>query len=244
MNNKGNVQRITSFYQRTIADDGHASQQLFVYRDRFFDTLANMDAPGARSVIEEALNAGISPGTIILEVFCSVMDKFGKMQANLEITLSEIYAIARIGQATIEHLMSLLPATTHTAGTVIAGTIVGDFHGMGAKIVAIFLRMAGFEVHELGVNVPGAAFVDAAVEKKASVICVSTLLLHTMDQISAIRDILDERQLTGRIKLAVGGAPFNFDPELYKTVKADATGMNASDAIEVVSRLVETVQHE
>ncbi|MEJ2749556.1 MAG: cobalamin-dependent protein [Anaerolineae bacterium] len=244
MNNKGNVQRITSFYQKTISDDGHSSQQLLAYRDRFFDTLANMDATGARHVIEEALNAGIPPGTIILEVFCSVMDKFGEMQANLEITLSEIYAIARIGQATIEHLTSLLPATTHSAGTVVVGTIVGDFHGMGAKIVAIFLRVAGFEVHELGINVSAAAFVDTAVEKNASVICASTLLLHTMDQIRAIRDILDERQLTNRIKLAVGGAPFNFDPELYKTVGADATGINASDAIEVVSRLAETVQHE
>lgn len=244
MNNKGNVQRITSFYQKTISDDGRSSQQVFAYRDRFFDTLANMDAPGARSIIEEALSAGIPPGTIILEVFCSVMDKFGEMQANLEITLSEIYAIARIGQATIEHLMSLLPASTHSAGTVVVGTIAGDFHGMGAKIVAIFLRMAGFEVHELGINVPADAFVDAAIEKKASVICVSTLLLHTMDQIKAIGDILDERQLTDRIKLAVGGAPFNFDPELYKTVKADATGTNANDAIEVVSRLAETVQHE
>jgi methylmalonyl-CoA mutase cobalamin-binding domain/chain len=214
------------------------------YRDRFFDTLANMDAPGARSVIEEALKAGIPPGTIILEVFCSVMDKFGEMQANLEITLSEIYAIARIGQTTIEHLMSLLPTTTQTAGTVITGTIAGDFHGMGAKIVAIFLRMAGFEVHELGVNVPAATFVDTAVEKNASVICASTLLLHKMDQIRAIHDILDERQLTHRIKLAVGGAPFNFDPELYKTVNADATGINASDAIEVVSQLAEMVQHE
>jgi methylmalonyl-CoA mutase cobalamin-binding domain/chain len=244
MENKGNIQRITSFYQKTISDDGRSSHEVIAYRDRYFDTLANMDASGARSVIDDALKAGVPPGTIILEVFCSVMDKFGEMQANLEITLSEIYAIARIGQATIDHLMSLLPATSHTAGTVVTGTIAGDFHGMGAKIVGIFLRMAGFEVHELGVNVPVETFVDTAIEKKASVICVSTLLLHTMDQIKTIHDILDERQLTDRIKLAVGGAPFNFDPELYKTVKADATGTNANDAIEVVSQLAEMVQYE
>ncbi len=239
--NKGRTQRITSFYQKTISDDGHPGQQVATYQERFFDTLANMDASGARHVIDDAIEAGIPPGTIMLEVFCTVMEKFGEMQANQEITLSEIYAIARIGQATIEQLMSLLPATTHTAGTVVVGTIVGDFHGMGAKIVGIFLRMAGFEVHDLGINVPSATFVDTAVAQNASIICASTLLLHTMDQIRTIHDILDERQLTNKIKLIVGGAPFNFDPELYKTVHADATAINASDAIETVSRLMEAI---
>jgi methanogenic corrinoid protein MtbC1 len=241
MSNRGNVQRITSFYQKTISGDGLASQQVLVYRDRFFDALANMDAPSARSVIAEALNADIPPGTIILEVFCSVMERFGEMQANQEITLSEIYAIAKIGQATIDQLMALLPASAHTSGTVVIGTIVGDFHGMGAKIVGIFLRMAGFEVHDLGINVPGVTFVDTAVAQNASIICASTLLLHTMDQIRTIHDILEERKLTDSIKLVVGGAPFNFDPELYKTVNADATAINASDAIETVSRLMETM---
>ncbi|MCP4427583.1 MAG: hypothetical protein GY803_24115 [Chloroflexi bacterium] len=235
------VSRITSFYQKTISDEGLPDQQVLTYRKQFFDTLANMDASGAKGVIEDAINASIPPGTIMLEVFCSVMDRFGKMQANQEITLSEIYAIAKIGQATIDQLTSLLPASTHISGTVIIGTIAGDFHGMGAKIVAIFLRMAGFEVHELGINIPSVAFVDAAVEKNASIICASTLLLHTMDRIKSIHDILDERKLTNSIKFIVGGAPFNFDPELYKTVKADATAVNASDAIEAVSQLMETI---
>ncbi len=239
--NNGKSRRITSFYQKTISDDGRPDQQVATYQERFFDTLANMDASGAKRIIDEALEAGIPPGTIMLEVFCSVMERFGEMQANLEITLSEIYAIAKIGQATIEQLMSLLPTSTHTSGAVVIGTIAGDFHGMGAKIVGIFLRMAGFEVHDLGINVPGTAFVDTAVAHNASIICVSTLLLHTMDQIRAIHDILDERKLTNSIKLVVGGAPFNFDSELYKIVNADATAINASDAIEVVSRLMETM---
>lgn len=104
--------------------------------------------------------------------------------------------------------------------------------------------MAGFQVYELGVNVPSATFVDTALEKGASVICASTLLLHTMDQIRAIHDILAERKLTDSIKLVVGGAPFNFDSQLYKTVHADATAINASDAIEAVSQLMEAVSHD
>jgi trimethylamine corrinoid protein len=239
--NKGKSQRITSFYQKTISDDGRPGQQVVAYQERFFDTLANMDASSAKRVIDDALEAGIPPGTIMLEVFCSVMERFGEMQANQEITLSEIYAIAKIGQATIEQLMALLPASTQSSGTVVIGTIAGDFHGMGAKIVGIFLRMAGFKVHDLGINVPSTTFVDTAIEKNASIICASTLLLHTMDQIRDIHDILHERKLTNSIKLVVGGAPFNFDAELYKTVKADATAINASDAIEAVSRLMEAM---
>ncbi|MCA9916708.1 MAG: cobalamin-dependent protein [Anaerolineales bacterium] len=241
---KGNAQRITSFYQKSFSGDEHPVEQLVAYKERYFEALANMDAITSRQIIQDAMDAAIPPGTIMLEVFCSVMDRFGQLQANQEITLSEIYAIARIGQSTIEQLMVHLPETTHTSGTVVIGTIAGDFHGMGAKIVATFLRMAGFQVHELGVNVPSATFVDMALEKEATVICASTLLLHTMDQIKAIHDILAERKLTNRIKLIVGGAPFNFDSELYKTVCADATAINASDAIEAVSQLMEAIAHD
>lgn len=241
---KGNAQRITSFYRKSLTGEGHPADQLVAYQTSYFQALANMDAITAKQIIQDAIDAKIPPGTIMLEVFCSVMDRFGELQANQEITLSEIYAIARLGQTTIDQLMVFLPETRFTSGTVVIGTIAGDFHGMGAKIVAVFLRMAGFQVYELGVNVPSATFVDTALEKGASVICASTLLLHTMDQIRAIHDILAERKLTDSIKLVVGGAPFNFDSQLYKTVHADATAINASDAIEAVSQLMEAVSHD
>lgn len=71
--NTGKSRRITSFYQKTISDDGRPGQQVATYQERFFDTLANMDALGARHVIDDALQADIPPGTMMPEVFCSTI---------------------------------------------------------------------------------------------------------------------------------------------------------------------------
>ena len=240
--NPDSPQRITSYYRRTISGSGEGTEHLATYAGEFFDAMMGLDAPGAKQVIQTALAADVAPEAIVLDIFCPAMDRFGVLQANQEITLSEIYAVARIGDNVLDQLMPLMPKSKRIAGTVVVGTVAGDFHGMGAKIVGTFLRMAGFVVHELGINVPAAAFVNTAVEKGASVICASTLLLHTLDRIREIRHLLQERQLEERIKLVVGGAPFNFDDQLYKTVHADATAVNAMDAIEVVSQLTEAVR--
>ena len=240
--NPNSSQRLTTFYRRSILGSSPATEKLTACAGQFFDALMSLDNTGARTIITEALESGMPPESLVLEVFCPAMDRFGQMQANQEITLSEIYAVARIGDNVLDQLMSLIPRSGRTAGTVVVGTVAGDFHGMGAKIVGTFLRMAGFVVYELGTNVPSATFVETAVAHKASVICVSTLLLHTLDRIREVRQILHDRQLEDKIKLVAGGAPFNFDTELYKAVNADATAVNAIDAIEVVSQLVETMK--
>ena len=240
--NPDSPQRISSHYRGTVSGPGESNEQLATYAGQFFEAMIGLDAPGAKRVIQAALQDGTAPEAIVLDVFCPAMDRFGLLQANQEITLSEIYAVARIGDNVLDQLMPLMPKSHRIAGTVVVGTVAGDFHGMGAKIVGTFLRMAGFVVYELGINVPAATFVNTAIEKRASVICASTLLLHTLDRIREIRQLLNQHQIEDKIKLVVGGAPFNFDVELYKTVQADGTAVNAIDAIEVVSQLVEAVK--
>ena len=176
--NPDSPQRITSHYRRTVSGSGESNEHLATYAGQFFEAMIGLDAPGAKQVIQTALQNGTAPEAIVLDVFCPAMDRFGLLQANQEITLSEIYAVARIGDNVLDQLMPLMPKSHHIAGTVVVGTVAGDFHGMGAKIVGTFLRMAGFVVHELGINVPAATFVNTAIEKRASVICASTLLLH------------------------------------------------------------------
>lgn len=79
---KGNAQRITSFYRKSLTGEGHPADQLVAYQTSYFQALANMDAITAKQIIQDAIDAKIPPGTIMLEVFCSVMDRFGELQAN------------------------------------------------------------------------------------------------------------------------------------------------------------------
>jgi trimethylamine corrinoid protein len=214
-------------------------QDLTPYRQQFFDKLVNQDIAGGATVIESAIASGAPPETILLEVVSSAMDEIGRMQANQEITLSEIYVIAKIAEKAINRLLGAMPKSPPSAGTVAIGTVAGDYHGLGRKIVGSFLRAAGFRVHDLGVSVPSKDFVNTAVAMDASVICASALLLHTAEKVREIRTLLHERGLEDKIKLVAGGAAFNFDRELYRALGADATALNASDAVTVVRQLME-----
>ncbi len=210
---------------------------LSTFRQRFFDRLVSQDVAGGARVIEEALRASIPPEQILLKVVNSSMDEIGRMQENREITLSEIYTVARIGDQAINRLTELMPVTPEPIGVVVIGTAWGDYHGLGRKIVSSFLRAAGLIVHDLGMSVPSARFVDAAVERGASVICVSALLLHTAARIREVRAILRQRGLEHRIRLVAGGAALNFDRRLFRELGADATAPNGAEAALVVSHL-------
>jgi methanogenic corrinoid protein MtbC1 len=100
------------------------------------------------------------------------------------------------------------------------------------------MRVAGFKVVDLGLSVENRQFVNMAVSVKAQAILASALLVHTAEELAGIRDILRERNLENEIKFIVGGAPFNFDPEFWTQVRADAMARNATDAVATVRQLI------
>ncbi len=208
------------------------------YRELFAEMLVNQNIQGGIGAIEWSINSGVSPESILLEVISAAMDEIGRLQAHQEITLSEIYMIAKIADLAIERVLHLMPRQATPAGIVVIGTVAGDYHGLGRKIVASFLRAAGFEVHDLGLSVSSVKFVRSAADLGASIICASALLLHTAVNVQDIRTTLRECGLENEIKLVVGGAAFNFDKELYRTLGADATAVNASDAVTVIRQLL------
>jgi len=219
-------------------------QDLIPYREQFLDRLLVQDLQGGIAVIDAAIQAGFPPKTILLKVVSPAMDHIGTMQANREITLSEVFVVARISDAAIDRLVRVLDSRSGqtledaTAQAVIVGSAEGDYHSLGRKIVCSFLRMGRFRVIDLGASVSAQRFVDATMAEQAPVICVSALLLHTAERVKEIRALLHERSLEDQIKLVVGGAVFNIDRELYRLVGADATAVNAPGAVTVVRSLI------
>ncbi len=208
------------------------------YRELFYEMLVQHNIREGIGAIEWAIDSGIPPRTILMDVINSAMDEIARLQTNKEITLSDIYIVSKIADRSIDRVLGLMPDTMIPAGKIVIGTVSGDYHGLGRKIVASFLRAAGFQVHDLGLNVPSVKFVKTAVDLGAPVICASALLLHTAINVLDIRETLQQAGLEKDIKLVVGGAAFNFDKELYRAVGADATAVNALDAVAVVRDLV------
>ncbi|MBI5961459.1 MAG: cobalamin B12-binding domain-containing protein [Chloroflexi bacterium] len=220
-------------------------QELIPFQEQFFEALTRQDVQGGLTVVQAAVDAGFPAKAVLLHVTIPALDRIGLMQANNEIALSQVFVVARIVDMAIERLNRLMSFRVITTlderpslGTVILGSAPGDYHSLGRKIVGTFLKLGGFKAIDLGINVPAARFVDTAVREEAKVICVSALLLHTAEEIKEIRALLRERSLEAQIKLVVGGAVFNADPELYRAVGADATAVNAHSAVTVLKQLV------
>jgi methanogenic corrinoid protein MtbC1 len=114
-------------------------------------------------------------------------------------------------------------------------------HTLGKRIVTGCLRSLMIDVVDLGVNVAPEKFVDAAITHNAPVIAISSMMMHTARSelgCTKVREILKERNLEDKIKIVVGGAPYRWDPNLYKTVQADAWAEDGITAGKVIKDLM------
>ncbi|MCA9735949.1 MAG: cobalamin B12-binding domain-containing protein [Deferribacteres bacterium] len=203
---------------------------------RFLHYIQSLDQQGADKLISNCLKAGLPPEQIITKIIMPAIDAIAEKQKNREVVVAQIYVMAKIAENEINKVLVEMPIKPRTKGTVIIGTPMGDYHGLGKKLVATFLRLADYQVMDLGLSVNHFDFVNMAIAFNAKIICVSALLLHTALGITEIRKELDSRGYN-HIKIVVGGALFNFNPKLSNKYGADAMAPNALDAVRVVREL-------
>ena len=213
-------------------------EQLAESRRQFVALLKSSDRRGARRMLRRALATGIDPVLLQREVVTKAVDEVGGEWQEQVASLSQVYATGLIVEDSMETLSSLEGTGEGPVDRVVIGTARGDFHGLGKRIVAAFLRAAGFGVVDLGMSVPAVAFVDAALKESARLIAVSALMVDTALGIHEVRQEMDKRK-AGGVRLLVGGAPFRFNPDLFRLVGADATASNAYEAARVVRALLE-----
>jgi len=121
-------------------------------------------------------------------------------------------------------------------GRVVIGTVKGDIHSIGKDLVATMLKVGGFEVTDLGVDVPTFTFLEQAEKTKANVIALSALLTTTMSAQREVIEALTEQKMRNKFKVIVGGAPI--DQKWADKIGADAYGENAIEALRLVDTLV------
>jgi len=120
---------------------------------------------------------------------------------------------------------------------VVIGTIEGDIHDIGKTLVASMLSAEGFEVYDLGADVPITDFVDKAIEVDAQLICISALLTTTMMGSKRLIDLLIEKGIRDKFKVLVGGAPVT--KKWTEEIGADGTAENAISAVKLAKKLME-----
>lgn len=173
----------------------------------------------------------------IPDILEPVLEDIGNLWVSEKISLAAGYLAGKIAEDTLMKAHQSDQAVPETKGPVILGNVEDDYHSLGRKLVGIFLRTAGWKVIDLGNDVTTGDFVDAAVNNNSKIIAVSAMMFTTAQNIIKIRQEIDNRGLTDRIKLVVGGAVFKIRPELVAEVGGDGTAVNAVGTPELMERL-------
>jgi trimethylamine corrinoid protein len=188
----------------------------------------------------QALAAGIAPLDAIDQALNPGMQIVGDRYECGDYFIPDLMMAAEAMKAAMEELEPELMARQEQRqilGTVVIGTVEGDIHEIGKSLVATMLSAAGFQVHDLGVDVPVGRFVEQVKVTNANVVGLSALLTTTMRNQEAVVEALKEAGLREGVKVVIGGAPAS--PEWAETIGADAYAENANEAVGVVRQLLE-----
>ena len=186
---------------------------------------------------QRALDEGHPAQVVLNEALISGMEKVGELFEQGEYFVPELLLAARAMQGAMEVLRPLLAASDYQPmGKVVMGTVQGDLHDIGKKLVAMMLEGSGFEVIDLGTDVPPQRFVEAVEESGAQLVGLSALLTTTIPAMEATVGALREAELPTQVKVMVGGAPVT--SALAQDIRADGYAPDASSAVALARRLV------
>ena len=190
--------------------------------------------------VQEALDAGCDPTAILNDAMIGAMAVVGDNFKKEIIFVPQMLAAARAMKVGVEVLKPYLATgEAGSAGTIILGTVAGDLHDIGKNLVGMMFESAGFEVIDLGVDVPIQTFIDEVNKhKEASIVALSALLTTTMPSLRDTVAALLSQPFRSRIKIMVGGAPIS--QEFADEIGADAYTEDAASAAECAKKYAES----
>lgn len=201
-----------------------------------YEAILTGNAKKAEEVTKAAIEAKADPTELVQKCMVPAMDEVGKRFECNEYFVPELLIAARAMKISLEILTPLLAeAGAEPVGRVVIGTVQGDLHDIGKNLVASMLEGGGFQVIDLGVDVPPEKFVEAAKEKDGSILALSALLTTTMTMMKNVIDALDEAGVRKTTKVMIGGAPIT--QQYADEIGADGYSDNASAAVAMARKL-------
>lgn len=199
--------------------------------------ILNGDAAAAVIAAKAALDAGVEPIDLVTEGISPAMGEVGQLFEDGEYFVPELLVAARATKEVFAILRPLLVTSgAKPAGRVLLATVEGDLHEIGKNLVAAMLEGGGFEVVDLGVDVPATRVVEAVKQKEPQIVGLSALLTTTMPAMKATIEAIAGAGLRPGVKVMVGGAPVT--RAFADSINADGYGESAVAAVDVARRLV------
>ena len=207
--------------------------------DKLAKAIADGDEQTAGTVAQEIIAAGIDPVEAVLQGATKGLDVVGERFQRLEAFLPDLIQAGDAMKACVavfkQHI-SPEQMTKISLGDVVIGTVFGDIHDIGKNLVATMLTASGFEVHDLGINVPVKRFIEEGAKIGAKVIALSALLTQTSYYQKQVIDYLRDAGMRDKYYVVVGGAPIS--PEWAAEIGADGYARTALGAAQLLKKLV------
>ena len=202
-----------------------------------YEAILNGKLEQAVDVTNQAIADGVEPQAIINGYMIKAMEEVGQRFQRGEAFVPNLLMAARAMKGSLDILKPLMKGdASNTLGKVVIGTVKGDLHDIGKNLVASMLEGCGFEVINLGVDVPSDKFIAAIKENNADILCLSALLTTTMNYMKDVIEALKADGLRDQVKVMVGGAPVT--AMFAEQVGADGYSEDASEAVALARRLV------
>ena len=205
--------------------------------DELRGKIVDGDPEGAKRLTQKALQEGLNAEKILSKALIAGIHEVGERFGRNEIFLPELLVAGLAMKGAVEILKPLLAAGgVETAGKAVIATVRGDLHDIGKNLVGMMLEGGGFEVFDLGIDIPAEKIVKTAQDQKAHLICLSSLLTTTMP---AMRQVVQEVQKAGlkaRVRVMIGGAPIT--QRYADEIGADGYAPDAPSAVKKARELM------
>jgi corrinoid protein of di/trimethylamine methyltransferase len=202
------------------------------------NSVIDLDREECIKLVQNALDAGVNPLEVIENGLKKGIQIVGAKYEEGELFIVDLMMAASAMKAALEllepHISADLKEKT-SAGKVLIGTVEGDVHDIGKTIVSTLLTANGFEVVDLGTEVPASKFVEHVKQLKPDIVGMSALLTTTMPKMKEVIDALEKEDLRDSVKVMVGGAPVT--QEFADKIGADGYAKDAEEAVKWAKEL-------
>jgi len=208
--------------------------------EQIYQSILNGRADDCKACTQQALEENLAPQEIVLKGMNSAMEEVGLRFSKNEIFLPEMMTAARAmksGMALLEPL--IVKEATTGAGKIVLGTVKGDLHDVGKNLVSMMFKGAGFDVVDLGVDVPKEKFLDSIQQEAPQLLGISALLSTTLPNVVETIAYLRDSGVDGNCKILVGGAPVT--EKFASDAKADGYAADAGSAIQLAKKLMNKI---
>jgi len=208
------------------------------YLKEIQDGLIDGDAEVVKNSTERALAIGVTAEVIISTALIPIMEQIGKEFRSGNIFIPDVLMSSRAMHASLYVLKPLIIESNlkQKKGLIIIGTVAGDLHDIGKNMVSMTLQGDGYEVIDLGIDVPASSFISAIQRYKPDILAMSALLTTTIGELKHVIQSIVNEGIRDRVKIVVGGGPVT--QEYVEEIGANGYGKDIFGAIDIVNKLL------